>query len=194
MSRTRTGSAGILLAGVLVAGAALTGAGAAQAAGAVPAAPHAAGRAPGGTRPAAAQNYTIVNDHAGKCAEVDGNGRLDPGTLVHEWSCDGELNQVWRPIDLGNGFFLLENTGSGYCMSVTEPVDGAQLDQEACNASLPQESWQLRPADGVGHLWLASGLSSECIALFPNTSKNGTAVVINGCSTTSGQFWHLSQA
>jgi hypothetical protein len=130
----------------------------------------------------------IVNDHADKCAEVDGNGRQNAGTLIHEWSCDGEGNQLWAPADLGNGFFQLHNGGSGFCMNVRSDL---RVDQQPCNASLSGQWWQLRTADGFGHLWLASGIAGLCLALSPNTSRNGTPVVVGDCSLTSAKFWHF---
>ncbi|CAG6390783.1 RICIN domain-containing protein [Streptomyces cocklensis] len=151
-------------------------------------------KAPVAVRPAAAGFFEIVNDHAGKCAEVDGNGAGALGTLIHEWSCDGEDNQWWAPTSVGSdGFFTLTNRGSGFCMNVKNGVafDGALIDQQNCDSSKPGQLWKLQASGLAGHLQLASGFAGECLALSPNTSQNGTKVVISACSTSSAKLWHF---
>ncbi|WP_329223625.1 RICIN domain-containing protein [Streptomyces sp. NBC_01485] len=133
--------------------------------------------------------FEVVNDHADKCAEVDGNGRDRIGTLIHEWSCDGDDNQWWAPTDVGHdGFFTLTNKGSGFCMNVKANWG---VDQQPCDASKPGQWWRLQASGLAGHLQLGSGLLGECLALFPNTSANGTSIVIGDCSTSSAKLWHF---
>ncbi|MEW2119405.1 RICIN domain-containing protein [Streptomyces sp. NPDC005474] len=151
-------------------------------------------KAPVAVRAAAAGFFEIVNDHADKCAEVDGNGRERLGTLIHEWSCDGEDNQWWSPTDVGqDGFFTLTNKGSGFCMNVKDGVvfDGALVDQQNCDSTKPGQRWKLQASGLAGHLQLVSGFTGKCLALSPNTSANGTKVVVGDCSTSSAKLWHF---
>jgi hypothetical protein len=135
----------------------------------------------------------IVNDHAGKCADVT-NSSTAPGALIQEWDCTGAAAQAFRPIDLGNGFFQLVNRNSALCMVVENPT-GDRAHQQFCNSAVTGQWWRWEVANNTGALDLASGLSGQCLHLVPNTSKNGTAIATRACSSTdSANLWHAESA
>jgi hypothetical protein len=135
----------------------------------------------------------IVNDHAGKCADVTDSSTA-PGARIQEWSCSGATAQAFRPIDLGNGFFQLVNRNSALCM-VVESSAGDRVHQQFCNSAATGQWWHWAIANNTGGLFLASGFPDQCLYLAPNTSANGTPVVTRSCSgTNSADLWHAEAA
>ncbi len=139
----------------------------------------------------------IVNDHARKCLDVPG-GSITVSQPIQEWSCHGGTNQLWYQPVFSDGAFALENVNSGLCLDIyaNVPQDGDLVAQEPCDywwrgTSLgTTQVWRWQAAQGLGE-WMVNETSGLCLALSPNTSANGTSIVVGACSTTTAKYWHL---
>jgi hypothetical protein len=133
----------------------------------------------------------IKNDVSGKCVDVKDVSKF-PGAVVHQWTCENDDNQLWLPIDQGNGYFMLQSKNSNHCLDVRggSTVPETPIQQQVCAIGGPRMWWRWGIADFQGHLVLQSGLGNVCLALSGVYSgRNGWPIVIHDCATTSGQFW-----
>ncbi|GAA3287977.1 hypothetical protein GCM10020218_052710 [Dactylosporangium vinaceum] len=154
---------------------------------------------PGTTAPGGFANgeVEIVNDHARKCLDVPG-GSKTVSQPIQEWSCDGADNQLWRAPTFSDGVFALVNVGSNLCLDIgaNVPQDGGRVVQTPCDywwygTNVPtKQVWRWQSAQGLGQ-WMVNVYSGLCLALSPNTSANGTAIVVGACSTTTAKYWHV---
>jgi hypothetical protein len=135
----------------------------------------------------------IINDVSGKCVDVKDKSQ-EPGALVQQFQCHNVDEQLWLPIGVGNGFFLLQSRHTAsQCLDVQfgSTLPETPVDQQSCSIGGPRMWWRFEGADDQGHLVLNSGLGNVCLALSGGFSgRNGVPIVIHDCATTSGQFWH----
>ena len=140
----------------------------------------------------------IVNSISGKCADV-ADKSLDAGAHVHQWSCHNDPNQLWLPVDQGDGYAKYVNKNSGLCMTAPRPPLAGQVTtvfQWPCGEVPPGfetvsefQTWSWQPAD-AGHSVLSSE-AGQCLALFGvYSARNGWGITVHDCATTNGQFWH----
>jgi hypothetical protein len=98
--------------------------------------------------------YTVVNQHSGKCLDVNGASTTD-GAAVIQWTCSGTTNQMFtlRPVTaLGNSQdYQLVAVHSGKCVDVagvsTQPR--ALVNQWTCDtgstlATKKNQIWRLQ--------------------------------------------------
>lgn len=140
----------------------------------------------------------IVNDHAGKCLDVT-DGSTDIGTPIQEWSCHGRPEQLWRKPVFSDGVFpLISVNSNGLCLDIAAnvPQDGDRVVQYPCaywwyGSNLrTTQMWRWEAAQGFGE-WLVNVYSGLCLAMSPNTSANGTSIVVGACGTTTAKYWHV---
>ncbi|HEX8864112.1 MAG TPA: RICIN domain-containing protein [Lentzea sp.] len=130
----------------------------------------------------------LVNDRTDKCIDVAGHSAVAGGVL-HEWDCghdNNSHNQHWGIRNVSGEFFTLQVHEHGFCMA--EHGLNAQLTQENCDGR-SSELWRWAPDAAAGRLWIQS-LSGLCVALIPNTSRNGTPIGVQFCSNNSASHWH----
>ncbi|GAA2602420.1 hypothetical protein GCM10010435_97090 [Winogradskya consettensis] len=150
----------------------------------------AAGLAPAQVAMANSGDVLIVNDHADKCVDVvDASTAI--GALVQEWDCTKKSEQQWTRASLSNGWWQMASRKSALCLDVRggQAVAGARVDQELCDATELSQQWRITP--GTNGFWVMNRLGM-CLALSPNTSKNGTPIVIDWCSDTSAKYWYYA--
>jgi len=139
--------------------------------------------------------FEIRNDVSNKCVDVKDKSHA-PGALTQQFDCHNVNEQLWLPIDLGNGYFKLESRHTGgMCLDVKfgSTLPETPVDQESCSIGGPRQSWRFQGGSDEGNLVLQSGLGNVCLALGGVFSRrNGWPIVIHDCATTSGQFWHFS--
>jgi hypothetical protein len=139
-------------------------------------------------------NVEIINDVSGKCVDVKDKSH-EPGALVQQFECHNVNEQLWLPIDVGNGFVLLQSRNtSTQCLDVQfgSTLPETPVDQQSCSIGGARMWWRFQGADDQGHLVLNSGLGNVCLALSGVFSgRNGWPIVIHDCATTGGQFWHF---
>ncbi|GAB3426771.1 RICIN domain-containing protein [Flindersiella endophytica] len=137
----------------------------------------------------------FVNDVSRKCLDVTDASNI-PGTQLQQWKCNQVDEQVWLPIDVGNGYLMFEsNNTSNQCLDVQDgsAVPETPVDQWFCSVGGPRMWWRSAPADDQGHEVLQSALGNLCMALGGGfSSRNGWPIVIHECATTSGQFWRFT--
>ncbi|KAA9381722.1 ricin-type beta-trefoil lectin domain protein [Microbispora cellulosiformans] len=66
---------------------------------------------------------SFVNGRSGKCLEpnqADGTSGLGNGTGIVQYTCHHGVQQHWRQIAMGDGYFLFQNRRSGLCMEVNQ--------------------------------------------------------------------------
>ncbi|MGI8334760.1 RICIN domain-containing protein [Actinomadura scrupuli] len=66
---------------------------------------------------------SFINVRSGKCLEpnqADGTFGLGNGTGIVQFTCHHGVQQHWRQIAMGDGFFLFQNRRSGLCMEVNQ--------------------------------------------------------------------------
>ena len=139
----------------------------------------------------------VVNDHAGKCLDVPG-GSTTISQPIQEWSCHGRTEQLWHQPVFSDGAFALMNVNSGLCLDIDAnvPQDGDQVIQVPCDywwygsGLSTKQVWRWEAAQGFGE-WMVNVYSGLCLALSPNTSANGTSIVVGACSTTTAKYWHI---
>nr|WP_240508258.1 RICIN domain-containing protein [Streptomyces ossamyceticus] len=87
-----------------------------------------------------ADTYTVVNQHSGKCLDVNGASTTD-GAAVIQYTCNGAANQQFqlRPVTaLGNADdYQLVAVHSGKCVDVSQisTAAGAKIHQWPCDAA-----------------------------------------------------------
>jgi hypothetical protein len=135
----------------------------------------------------------IVNDVTGKCVDVKDKSH-EAGALTQQFHCGNRDEQLWLPIDVGNGFFMLQSRNtSTLCLDVQfgSTLPETPVDQQSCSVGGPRMWWRFLGADDEGHLVLNSGLGNVCLALAGFSARDGRPIVIRDCATTSGQFWRF---
>jgi endoglucanase len=77
--------------------------------------------------------YTITNVNSGLVMDVTG-GYSTNGTLIDQWSSNGQLNQEWQITNMGNNLYQLVAMNSGSCLDGWEssPQNGGALDEWSC--------------------------------------------------------------
>lgn len=115
----------------------------------------------------------------GLCLDVDkANGRIQPGSVVQIWACNGQDNQrfTWGrngEIFVGNMCLAIENAN---------PNDGGRMIAWQCS-SAPNQRWRARGRD------IVSDLNGKCLAVWEGQARNGQRVVTWGCNGSTNQNW-----
>ena len=102
------------------------------------------------------------------------------GTAIQTWAYGGGTNQQWAPISVGSGDyeFAAQNSGTE-CLDVTNvsTVPGAQLQQWACSASDPAQSFSLTQIGGSGPT--ATSTPTPTPTPTPSATSTGSSGGIN---------------
>jgi hypothetical protein len=95
--------------------------------------------------------FELRAQHSDKCLDVDGRGPGGPGAdlaNVQQYHCSGGLNQHWRMVDVGGGYFELRAQHSDKCLDVDgrgpggPGADLANVQQYHCSGGLNQH-WRM---------------------------------------------------
>jgi len=143
----------------------------------------------GGTALASVGNFfELVNTATDKCADVTG-WSTTPGAIVHQWDCANDDNQLWAPVDIGNGLVQLVNRHSGLCMDVRN--DMGDIQQYDCSTGIASESWQVVHLDVSSTVELISSLGT-CLGVKNASRSNGAKIRVSECNTASdAQRWEF---
>ena len=137
--------------------------------------------------------FEIRNDTSNKCVDVKDKSTA-PGALTQQFDCHNVNEQLWLPVDVGNGYFMLQSrNNSQMCLDVKfgSTLPETPVDQESCSIGGPRMQWRWGGSNPP-HLVLQSGLGNVCLALQGFSRRNGWPIVIRDCASTSGQEWHFS--
>ncbi|MFD9317005.1 RICIN domain-containing protein [Streptomyces sp. NPDC060053] len=133
----------------------------------------------------------VRNQRSGKCLEVS-TGSLAKGTKAVQWTCTGNQHQLWRVIDLNNGYVQLQVEHSGQCLEVDNAslASGAGVLQWPCHGGV-QQQWK-KIAVG-GSFQFKARHSSQCLEVDQATGglANGDRVLQWPCHGGPQQLWRL---
>ena len=138
--------------------------------------------APGGTL-AESSNQSISQStgpitalkvaHSGKCLEISG-GSKNSGAAAVQGSCDGDTNQKFELVSMGQDIFQLKAGHSDQCLEVAgaSKNNGAHLQQNNCTTESHQ---QFRITDSTTRIVAVH--SGQCIDVAGGSSRNGATVL-----------------
>jgi hypothetical protein len=134
--------------------------------------------------------YKIVHKRTGKCVDVPDSSHAT-GARIQEWDCHGGANQRWTGIYQVDGSFLLQSKNTPSMCITVGIIDGPHIYQTTC-FPYDGEKWRWRVANSNGDLQLVSAFPGNlCLALSPDTDRNGTKLDALPCSETDNvNFWH----
>jgi hypothetical protein len=127
-------------------------------------------------------------DEGDRCVEVtSGAGGTSDGTRLWQWSCNGNLNQLWRAYRVPCGdrsCVIFVNAYSGKCMAraLGGLTNGTPLIQWPCSDSNSSEWWFMSEFQPFWfHLW-ADPNSPHCLQHHNRFAGNGDPVDIWACN------------
>lgn len=135
--------------------------------------------------------------HSGKCLETPGPQWTESGAILQQWDCNGNLNQWWRLIPAGDGYYQIAGTFRNRykCLDLAgySNSNGAYIKQYNCHGK-DNQLWRLRDM-GNGYYQIISKHSGKCLDIAWNVvSKNGGQIYQWECygPTNSNQLWKLT--
>lgn len=137
---------------------------------------------------AAAGPFSVKNRNSGKCLEVN-NASLADGAGVLQWTCHRMNHQLWRVIDLGNGYQRLVVEHSNKCLEVNNASNtpGAGVLQWPCHGGTHQQ-WK-RIDRGNGWVQFQARHSSQCLEIDHASFANGAGALQWHCHDGWHQQW-----
>jgi hypothetical protein len=139
--------------------------------------------------------YKIVSKGSGKCIEVGGNSQVN-GANAHQWEMQsnwqGGVNQQWRIMAVGSGFYKMIGRGSGKCLEVAaySRNNGGNIQQWDFMGHNWQQ-WQLISAGG-GYYKISSKGSGKCLDIQGGSKSNGGNIQQFDCHGNDNQLWKLT--
>src|SRR5262249_47912817 len=127
----------------------------------------------------AANLWEIIALHSGKCLDVrGGQGATDDGARVQQWDCNNQMNQKWREISIGNGYYEFMVQHSRKCLDViggeTATENEVRLQQFDCNH---QKNQHFREAPiGGGYFKIVAEHSNKVLDVRGESRNNGADV------------------
>ena len=135
--------------------------------------------------PPAPEPITVY--HSGRCLDVDGATTAN-GAPVHQWPCNGGLNQSWfvRP---GGSAAEIVNARSGKCLDVqgASTAAGAAVRQWTCHGGDNQKWTAVRTGNTFALRAQHSGL---CLTV-PGQARGGARLQQDACNGASHKLWSI---
>ncbi len=137
-----------------------------------------------------AGRFQIFNAQTAKVLEVTGASSSN-GTLIQQNALNGNLEQQWEFIPVGNGAFQIANVLGGRVLDVVaaSTTDGTQVQQFDYLGGTNQQ-WRLTPVDDV-HYASVNVNSGKVLDIPGGTTANETPVQQWGYSGNQQQLWVL---
>jgi hypothetical protein len=129
--------------------------------------------------------FEVVSANSGQCLNVL-NASTEPGDTVAQWPCvdpaGAALNQLWRPVDRGDGTYALLSLSSDLVLAVAanNATAGTPVVQDTYTDGAKGEAWSLEPAPAV------TAEAPETHGIYVLASQGGGVLGIPGGSTLSG--------
>ncbi|WP_223146352.1 RICIN domain-containing protein [Streptomyces apricus] len=140
--------------------------------------------AAGAPAQAAGGYYTFTNFGSGMCAGLDPAHFFDNGARVVQQPCNGQPEQNWAPVAVGDDHHQWVNQRSGKCMDVT---DGVNAD------GTPVQQWDCTRTNGM--YWKVTGGIPAPVPTSVVSRIGGRCLDVAGGSTTAGariQIYHCT--
>ncbi len=129
----------------------------------------------------------LVNVETKGCLAVP-KASTDNGTLLIQWTCSNDTEQLWRlePVTGGNGDrYAIRNSNSKRCVAMpdADTRQGIQAIQWTCSG----DAEQIWIHDSIGRL---RNLNSDLCLVVPKASTTpGTKIIQWACATSDDQKW-----
>ncbi|WP_425331861.1 cellulase family glycosylhydrolase [Paenibacillus sonchi] len=136
--------------------------------------------------------YKLTALHSGKSLDVAGGSASD-GANVQQWTDNGNAQQKWKVIDVGNGFYTLIAQSSGKALDAAGPstADGANVQQWTDNGAVTQQ-WKITGAGG-GYYKLISKSSGKALDVAGGSTADGANVQQWTDNGNAQQRWKFTQ-
>uniref|UniRef100_UPI0038CD85B4 cellulase family glycosylhydrolase n=1 Tax=Paenibacillus sonchi TaxID=373687 RepID=UPI0038CD85B4 len=136
--------------------------------------------------------YKLTALHSGKSLDVAGGSASD-GANVQQWTDNGNAQQKWKVIDVGNGFYTLIAQSSGKALDAAGPstADGANVQQWTDNGAVTQQ-WKITGAGG-GYYKLISRSSGKALDVAGGSTADGANVQQWTDNGNAQQRWKFTQ-
>jgi len=137
--------------------------------------------------------FLVVNQNSGKCMDLDGGSQAD-GAPIIQWACHGGVNQQWRPMLRGRGFFEVAVAQSGKCLAVKDASldNGADIVQMPCGGYKGNQLWYLLPF-GPDYQTIRNLGSGKCLDVRDVSKDDGAAIQQWDCHGGPNQQWVLQE-
>ncbi|WP_425281129.1 cellulase family glycosylhydrolase [Paenibacillus jilunlii] len=137
--------------------------------------------------------YKLTAQHSGKNLDVAGGSASD-GANVQQWTDNGNPQQKWKVIDVGNGFYKLIAQSSGKALDAADPstADGANVRQWTDNGTATQK-WEIMDTGG-GYYKLISKSSGKALDVAGGSTADGANVQQWTDNGNAQQRWKFTQA
>ncbi|MEV7005790.1 RICIN domain-containing protein [Streptosporangium sp. NPDC051022] len=159
---------------------------------ALPAAAAPAVRADGSpARAGAIFTANLIARQSDRCLSVS-TGSTRNGSPAIQWDCGSQLDQLWRMVSMGGGFYHLRATHSSKCLSVANgsTEDGAVVIQWECGPQYDQQ-WKLVQKEG-GFFAFVARHSGKCLSVYDGSAQSGASVIQWECGTQHDQQWKFA--
>ncbi|MFL5537578.1 MAG: RICIN domain-containing protein [Longimicrobiaceae bacterium] len=136
--------------------------------------------------------YVIRNLGTDKVADVESAGCCN-GYWIHQWTYEGQTNQQWQIVDLGNGYYKIVARHSGRVMDVESASlnDGARVHQWGYDGSTNQQ-WSINDT-GSGTVYFLARHSGKALTVSGSGSitADGVGIKQYTYAGTNLQKWYL---
>ncbi|WP_211116767.1 RICIN domain-containing protein [Glycomyces buryatensis] len=132
-----------------------------------------AGESGGPDVPPPTTYYTLVAQHSGKHADIDGISTA-AGARLHQWSSTGRSNQQFEFVDAGEGHFKIKARHSGLVLQVASNDSGADITQRADTGAASQH-WRLTEHGG-GVVSLINRQSGLAMDVWERSTADGARI------------------
>jgi hypothetical protein len=98
------------------------------------------------------------------CLEIDNARGWDGAAAAVEWCSQQSMNENWRFVDQGDGWYQVRVQHTDKCLSVRggSYTDGAQIEQSACVPGRTSQQWTMIPTS-FGYFELVARHSGKCL-------------------------------
>jgi hypothetical protein len=137
--------------------------------------------------------FLVISQNSGKCLDLNGGSALD-GTAIIQWGCHGGVNQQWRPMLRGRGFFEVSVAQTGKCLTVKDASqeNGADIVETPCGGYQGNQLWYLLPF-GPNYQTIRNVNSSKCLDVRDVSRDDGAAIQQWDCHGGPNQQWLLQE-
>jgi chitodextrinase len=136
--------------------------------------------------------YKITAKHSGKALDVEG-GYTNDGANVQQWTDNGNKQQQWKVVSVGDGYYKLIAAHSGKALDVEKGYtnDGANVQQWTDNGN-KQQQWKI-VSTGDGYYKLISRNSGKALDVVGGYTNDGANVQIWSDNGNDQQRWKFTK-
>ena len=151
---------------------------------------------------AAPGEFEIQNANSQLCLDVTG-ASTQQGAPVAQWPCDQDfrtVNQLWRPVSLGDGTYVLTNANDELALTLPEgsKSPGTQIVQQPYLQHAPGQYWEFEPvpaatriAPVVHGVYVLANQDGKALGIPDGSTDHGAAVAAETETDLPPQRWAL---